>query len=146
MDLQTDVFIELHVPDFDKTFDFYSKLGFEVVWRRNEAEGYMVLRRGRSVLSFYAGTDAVYDQSYFKRFPKDTPRGYGVEIVLFDDDIDRFYQAVEKNISKHIVEKLKLQPWGRKDFRIVDPFGFYIRFVERYDWVNKYPAGSVFTP
>ena len=30
----TDVLIELHVPDFKPVKDFYSQLGFEIVWER----------------------------------------------------------------------------------------------------------------
>ena len=74
----SDVFLELHVPNFDVAETFYRKLGFDVVWRHNAPEGYMVMRRGMSILNFYAGTEKVYDQSYFKRFPRDTTRGYGV--------------------------------------------------------------------
>ena len=133
----TDVFIELHVPDFNIAVEFYRKLGFEVVWRENGPTGYMVMRKGQSILNFYSGTDHVYQQSYFKRFARDTPRGYAVEIVLLSDDIDSYYQEVSKRVDS-IVEPLKLQPWGRKDFRLIDPFGFYIRIGERYDWVDKH--------
>ena len=67
--LSTDVFIELHVPDFQKALDFYHILGFEVVWVNEE---YLVMSRGKSILNFYRGTKEVYNQSYFKNWPKDT--------------------------------------------------------------------------
>lgn len=132
----TDVFIELHVPDFDIAQNFYGKLGFEVVWRRDEPKGYMVMRRGQSVINFYSGTEQVYQQSYFKRFSQTTPRGYAVEIILLSDDVEKYYEEIRHKVDT-IVEPLKLQPWGRKDFRIVDPFGFYLRIGERYDWTDK---------
>jgi predicted lactoylglutathione lyase len=144
--LTSDVFVELHVPDFDKTVQFYSQLGFEVMWRRNEATGYLVMQRGKSIINFYAGTDAVYNQSYFRKFPKDTIRGYAVEIVILVDQIKNLYDVVKKKFPNNIVEELKMQSWGRKDFRMTDPFGFYLRFTERYDWVHKYPKGSIFIP
>ena len=133
---RTDVFLELHVPDFGVACEFYEKLGFEVVWRDDDPKGYMVMRRGESVLNFYAGSEAVYDQTYFRRFAKDTPRGYAVEIILLSDDIEAYYEEISSTVDS-IVEPLKLQPWGRKDFRLVDPFGFYIRIGERYDWIDK---------
>jgi len=143
MDIQTDVFVELHVPDFDTALEFYSALDFELMWRRNEAKGYMVLQRGQSILNFYSGTEAVYDHSFFHKYSKTTPRGYGVEIVILVDDIETLYQKAKKLFPDSIVEELKVQPWGKKDFRLEDPFGFYVRFTERYDWVNKYPKGTV---
>jgi len=133
--LSTDVFIELHVPDFNVAQDFYEKLGFQIVWRDNSAKGYMVMRRGRSILNFYAGSNAVYDQAHFREFPKNTPRGYAVEIILLSDDIENYFAEVSAKIDS-IVEPLKLRRWGKKDFRLVDPFGFYIRIAERYDWLT----------
>jgi catechol 2,3-dioxygenase-like lactoylglutathione lyase family enzyme len=130
--METDVFLELHVPDFEKVIKFYTKLGFKIVWR---SEDYLVIRRGESVLNFYGGSNKVYNQSYFKRFPKKTKRGYAVEIIVPIDDIKKFYKKI-KNFVK-VVEPLKLKKWGRWDFRIEDPFGFYLRFTERYDWLNK---------
>ena len=132
----TDVFIELHVPDFDVAVEFYSKLGFEVVWRQDEKKGYMVMRNGRSVINFFSGNEHVYEQPYFKRFPKDTPRGYAVEIILLTDDVEAYYEEVSSKVDS-IVAPLTLKPWGRKDFRLIDPFGFYIRIGERYDWIDK---------
>lgn len=133
----TDVFIELHVPDFDLAKSFYNKLGFELVWQSNEHKGYLVMRKGNSVLNFYSGTEAVCQQKYFSQFPKETPRGYAVEIILLTDAIESDYEEISSSMPKSIVSPLKLQPWGRKDFRLTDPFGFYIRVGERYDWINK---------
>ncbi len=130
--MKTDVFLELHVPDFKKVIKFYSKLGFQIVWR---SEDYLVMRRGGSVLNFYGGSYKVYEQSYFKKFPKKTKVGYALEIIIPIDDIKNFYRKVKKYIK--VVEPLKLKPWGRWDFRIEDPFGFYLRFTERYDWINE---------
>src|SRR3989344_191799 len=36
MNEKTDVFIELHVPDFQTAIDFYKILGFAVVWISDE--------------------------------------------------------------------------------------------------------------
>lgn len=129
---KTDVILELHVPDFQKVKDFYGKLGFEVVWETPQSKiGYMVIKKDDSILAFYCGTDEVYDHRFFKRYPKSTPRGYGVEVVIYTDSIDEFYKEfIDKLGEKYIVEPLIKQRWGKKDFRIMDPFGFYVRFSE----------------
>jgi uncharacterized glyoxalase superfamily protein PhnB len=135
MALLTDVYIELHVPDFKKAVEFYSRLGFKPRWR---TEDYLVMKRKRSVLNFYGGSERVYRHSYFGHFSKNTKCGYGVEIIIPVDRVERFYLSVRKFAK--IVQPLQLKKWGRRDFRIVDPFGFYLRITERYEWVGKLDA------
>lgn len=134
---QNDILIELHVPDFEKVKEFYDKLGFEVVWERKPEgkKGYLVMKRGNSILCFWPGNEEVWNQSYFKRFPKDSKRGYGVEIVIAAEDIEELYKRT-KSFAK-IVDELQMQPWGLKDFRLEDPFGFYLRFTEPHDIIDS---------
>jgi|JI10StandDraft_1071094.scaffolds.fasta_scaffold86145_5 hypothetical protein len=136
-DLKSDVMIELHVPDFGVAKDFYGSLGYEVVWEKQPQgpDGYMVMRSGASILNFYCGSDDVYDHSYFKKFPKDTPRGYGVEIIIPITDIKSFYTKYTSVFPDSVVSGLSSKH-SHQDFRAIDPFGFYIRFVERYNWVE----------
>lgn len=138
----TDVILELHVPDFIKVKDFYSKLGFKKVWEYppKDLSGYLVMKRENSILAFFCGTNEVYNHPYFKRFPKTTPRGYGVEIVIYisDQPIEKFYNNILKSIGKeYIVEELRNKPWGSKDFRMIDPFGYYLRFGEPENILKK---------
>lgn len=130
---KSEIILELHVHDFEKVKDFYGKLGFKKVWERKpeDKKGYLVMKMGNSILCFFCGNEEVYTHEYFKRFPKSTHRGYGVEIVIFVDDIDNYYDKVRKFAK--IVEEMELRPWGDKDFRIEDPFGFYIRFSSPYN-------------
>src|SRR5207245_11295077 len=75
----TDIYIELHVPDFKRTIEFYSRLGFKLLWR---TEDYLVMKRKRSVVNFYGGSQKVYSHSYFGRFKKTTTCGCGVAIMI----------------------------------------------------------------
>lgn len=134
----TDITIELHVPNFDKVLDFYGKLGFTKVWEypQKGQSGYLVMRRENSILAFFCGNDEVYNHSYFKNFSKTTPRGYGVEIVLYvhNESIGDYYKkTVERIGNEHVAQKLEMQPWGIKDFRVIDPFGYYICIREPDD-------------
>ena len=119
---RTDVLVELHVPDFGPVLEFYSLLGFEEAYRE---ENYLVLRRGDSVLNFYGGSEEVYAHSYFSRFDERTKKGFGVEIVIFEPEVTRLYERVKSTLK--VVTPLKLRPGGRKDLRVEDPFGDYIR-------------------
>jgi predicted enzyme related to lactoylglutathione lyase len=94
---QNNVLIELHVPDFERVKDYYGKLGFQVMreTKPEDKNGYLVLKMEDNILCFWAGNESVYEQSYFKRFPKNTRRGYGVEIVLMVADIEAYYHKIK---------------------------------------------------
>lgn len=136
--------IELHVPDFDKVKEFYSIFNFKTALEHfpNEKEpGYLVLKRksglGDTLLNFYGGDNRVFNQAFFKQFPKETTRGYAVEITIPVSDINLEYEKVKNTIPNAIVRELKEctdvdMSW--KDFRVVDPFGFYVRFTELINW------------
>ncbi len=49
-------------------------------------------------------------------------------------NIEKFYNQVKR--FANVVEPLILEPWGLKDFRVEDPFGFYIRFTEPHSLLN----------
>ncbi len=136
--LVTDIMLELHVPDFAIAKKFYGNLGFKTVWERqpkDPAIRYLVMRKGTSIINFYSGTEKVYDHSFFRRFPITTPRGYAVEIIIPIDGIEDFYKTACLKYKKNIVKPLA-KILSHADFRMTDPFGFYLRFVERYNWVN----------
>ena len=128
---------ELHVPDFEPVKDYYCKLGFEIVWERQPEglKGYLVIKLEDNILCFWNGTEGVDDHPYFKKFPKDTPRGNGVELVMMVADVDKFYEKV-KNFA-NVIEPLRIQPWGLKDFRTTDPFGYYLRFTSKHNILDN---------
>jgi uncharacterized glyoxalase superfamily protein PhnB len=126
-------YVELHVENFEKTQKFYELLEFEVVWSREpeRKKGYLVMRNGDNVLMFWCGNEFVYEQNFFKQYPRETPRGKGVEIVLMFQDVVAYFDRIK--LAVDIVEPLKVRPWGISDFRVVDPEGFYLRLSGAYD-------------
>lgn len=133
--------LELHVPDFEPAKEYYSNLGFQEVWEHEPEgdKGYLVMKMDDTVLCFWPGTEEVFNQPYFKQFPKNTVRGYGVEVVIMVDDIDSYYEAVKDHAN--VVEPLTMQPWGIKDFRAADPFGYYLRFTSKHDILD--PSNAI---
>jgi lactoylglutathione lyase len=131
------IYLELHVPDFAPAKEFYQKLGFSIVWERKPDghKGYVVMKHDGSILCFWAGNEEVYTQSYFKQFPNDTPRGYGVEIVYTVPNIEEYFEKVKTFAT--VSQSLEVRPWGLRDFRIIDPFGYYIRVSEEHDIRDK---------
>jgi predicted lactoylglutathione lyase len=130
---QNNILLELHVDDFEKVKEFYGKLGFKAVWERKpEAKkGYLIIKLDDNILCFWPGNEQVYNQSWFKKFPKDTKRGYGVEIVIMVKDVKKLYEKI-KPFAK-VADELQKQPWGLWDFRIEDPFGYYLRITEYHN-------------
>lgn len=145
--IRNNLIIELHVPDLEIVKDFYSKLGFKISLddKQNEDNlGYLTMTRedglGSTMLNFYGGDERVYGQSFFKQFPPDTKRGYATEVTVPVDDIESLYEIVSQDLKTNIVRELKsLEDHGHvwKDFRLVDPFGFYLRFTELINWGQK---------
>lgn len=138
---QNSTLIELHVPDFEKAKKFYGKLGFRVIWENKPKrfDGYLVMKRGSNIICFWAGNNFAWKHPYFKRFPKETKRGYAAELVIMVEDVKKFYEKAKEFCN--VVEELRVQPWGLADFRIEDPFGFYVRFSEPHDILD--PSNAV---
>jgi hypothetical protein len=142
--ISNNLILELHVPSFKPVREFYKQFGFEELSYDPTSGGgsdlgYMVLIRrdsvGDTMINFYGDKDKVAKHAHFKDFPTDTPRGYAVEITVVVSDVEGLWQAVEPNLAKDIISQpLTVKRWGKKDFRLVDPFGFYVRFTEPVDW------------
>jgi hypothetical protein len=125
--------LELHVPDFEPIKEYYQNIGFKIAWERTpeKFKGYLVLNLQGNIICFWSGNNEIFNQAYFKRFPKDTVRGYGVEIVVMVSNIKEYYEQV-KDLA-NVVEPLIEQPWGLWDFRATDPAGYYLRFTSEHN-------------
>jgi len=129
--------LELHVEDFTPIKEYYGKLGFKVAWERPPEgfKGYLVPNRQGTKIAFWGGNKEIYNQPHFKQFPKTTPRGYGVEIIIMVKDIKTFYHQVKD--FANVKEPLTKQPWGLWDFRATDPAGYYLRFTSEHDVLSN---------
>lgn len=131
--VQNNVFVELHISDFEKAKEFYAKIGFSVAWEQWQEEqiNYLVMQRDQNILCFWGGTESAWQHEYIRRFPKDTKQGYGVELLIMVSGIEELYERI-KTFAK-IVSTLQINPAGRRNFCIEDPFGYYLRFSEPYN-------------
>ncbi len=138
--------IELHVPDFSKAWAFYalfgfSELNYDPTSGGGSDLGYLILKRedalGETHINFYGDKEKVAQHSHFRDFPPNTPRGYAVEITIPVSDVDALWASIKDKLQNdQIAQPLTLKRWGKKDFRVIDPFGFYLRFTELVDWVT----------
>jgi predicted enzyme related to lactoylglutathione lyase len=115
---------EIFPDDMDETADFYERvLGFVVTDDRRTAE-LPYLGMARDGVRLGASSILGPGDSGHRLPPT------GVEIVLEVDDLaaerDRVLGA-----GWPLAQDLTLQPWGRRDFRLLDPSGYYLRVTER---------------
>lgn len=146
--IRNNLVLELHVPDFEPVREFYGMFGFEEQsYDPTDSDptdgttklGYLVLRRpdilGDTMLNFYGGNESVSNHSHFRDFPADTPRGYAVEITVPVSDVKGLWERViSQLVEQTIAQPLTMKRWGKQDFRVIDPHGFYVRFTEMVDW------------
>lgn len=115
---------EVFPAHLETTVSFYvDVLGFEVVGdERGVESGYVSLRRGHVRIGA-ATRPAVPDRE--QRRPP-----VGVELVLEVDDLDADRARVAA-AGWPITEDLTVRPWGLRDFRVLDPDGYYWRITTR---------------
>ncbi|MCL2037706.1 hypothetical protein FWG95_01730 [Candidatus Saccharibacteria bacterium] len=144
--IKNNLVLELHVPSFAPVREFYGKFGFceldyDPTSGGGSDMGYLTISRtdkfGMTMLNFYGDKDKVAKHGHFGDFPPDTPRGYAVEITVPVFAIDELWQKIKDDKEVKISQDLVTKRWGKRDFRVVDPFGFYVRFTELVDWGQK---------
>jgi lactoylglutathione lyase len=114
---------EIFSSDLDATADFYVRvLGFVLARDEREAEQpYLALVRDDVQLGAAAGPEV--DPAH-RRPP------VGVELVIEVDDLTRCHDQVLA-AGWEIDEEVTARPWGLRDFRLLDPSGYYLRVTER---------------
>jgi catechol 2,3-dioxygenase-like lactoylglutathione lyase family enzyme len=117
--------IEIFPNDLGPTVDFYTGvLGFELVRDESAAESaYVALERGEVKLGAAARPDHRPDLDH-RRPPT------GVELVLEVDNLEAELVRVRSR-GWPIEEQLAVRPWGLRDFRLLDPNGYYLRITQR---------------
>ena len=115
---------EIFPADLNATADFYVRvLGCQVVRdERHAGPGYLALQRDAVLVGASRRVDVIDKQG--RRPP------VGVELVLEADDVDEERARVVASgwsLAEDIVER----PWGLRDFRLLDPSGYYLRVTQR---------------
>jgi lactoylglutathione lyase len=116
--------IEIFPADLAATVDFYTRvLGFTLVRdQRDGSPGYVALERGQVRIG------AAY-RDVPERRPERRPPS-GTEIVLEVDDLDAEHARVVV-AGWPIEEDLTDREWGLRDFRVLDPSGYYLRLTSQ---------------
>jgi uncharacterized glyoxalase superfamily protein PhnB len=118
---------ELFVKDTHASADFYTRiLGFQC---DTDAGPYIQARSG-SVHIGICDQANLPESHHFSPQALQGRKGVGTEIVLEVENLDAYYERVTKS-GYAIREALAKRPWGLRDFRLVDPDGYYLRITEK---------------
>ncbi|MGO8036694.1 VOC family protein [Rhizobium leguminosarum] len=118
--------LELFVESPEKSLDFYRRvLGFEV--QGSPSTEYTMLQSGDAVIAI--NSRSVLSTDHPLRIDTGQRAGLAIEIVLKVADVEDAYRAAKE--SGWPLSDLALQPWGLRDFRLVDPDGYYVRVTGR---------------
>jgi len=123
---------ELFVHDVESSVRFYRlTLGLEPpgTW---SPDGYVPLRAGVVTIGVQHLANLPTGH-HFSPSRLAGPRGVGLEIVIEVNDVDLAH-ATAASHAEHCggsVEPLADQPWGLRDFRLIDPDGCYVRITSQ---------------
>ncbi|NNE31957.1 MAG: VOC family protein [Winogradskyella sp.] len=99
---------------------YIEKLGYEELGDE-DYEGYLMFKKDLIEIHFFLFKDLV---------PKEN---YGM-VYIRVDAIDHLYRSyLNNNITIHPNGKLKMQPWGQKEFSILDPDNNLLTFGQHVD-------------
>jgi len=131
---------ELFVKNCRASVDFYTRvLGFST---DSTSDTYAPIRNG-SVQIGIVLQGTLPKTHHFSPQNLQGPKGVGTEIVLEVDNFDAFYQHVLSS-GYPVGEEVALRLWGLRDFRLVDPDGYYLRITEKKP--RAQPAGALAPP
>lgn len=112
------LFLELTASDFAGNIAFFQDVaGFKLV-RKEENFAILQTEHGELLLN---GSNRVRE--------KPANRIAGLEIGLVVADLDLTHAAAVK-FGWRITSGIAKQPWGVRDFRVLSPDGYYLRFTE----------------
>jgi len=114
------------LPMRDKilTKNFYvNQLNFKIL---GEFDDYLIVGKDKIEIHFFG----------FKTL--DPKENYG-QVYIRTDNIDTLYQSLlENNIQIHPNGSLRLQPWGQKEFSLLDPDNNLLTFGQKTKNMNQH--------
>jgi len=75
-------------------------------------------------------------QIYFMRNPRLAAHACDREIMLFVEDVDALY-AEHRRRGIIVMESLRDEPWGLREYSVLDPQGHRLRFAESLELIRS---------
>ena len=119
----------LACTSIEDVITFYvDRLGFEREWVWGDPPEDGGVRRGDV-------------QLYFMRSPQLAEGCSGREVMLFVEDVDALH-AEHVRRGAPVVEPLRDEPWGLREYSVTDPHGHRLRFAESLEIIRARALAS----
>ncbi|MFS0560588.1 VOC family protein [Terribacillus sp. 179-K 1B1 HS] len=115
---------ELFVQKLAASVVFYRCLLGKGCAEHNEKRALFKADGGGSLL--LTDETVLNDDHYFAAMAE-SKKGKGVELILPVVDVEMVYNKFNSLYPNHIESEIRARPWGKLDFRVVDPDGYYVR-------------------
>lgn len=111
--------VEIFPGDVDVTTEFYVRLGFQVMGRKEGPPRYASIRMGAVRIGVCEAE------------PVDPARRAHPVMTEMVIEVDDVHAVRDRIVDRGIVltEDLQEREWGLTDFRVTDPDGYYLRFT-----------------
>jgi lactoylglutathione lyase len=119
--------IELFVDHVERSARFYREIpGFRPA-RDVDETGYLPISAGALTIGLQGHAKLPSDH-HFRPEHFSGPRGVGVEIQIEVDDVDALYALAVATATAlgAGIEPIGDRSWGLRDFRLIDPDGYYL--------------------
>lgn len=118
---------ELSVSNIEKSLEFYTSIGFKVMYERKEDKFYFLQLEENQIMIEQINEN-------WNTGALEYPFGRGINISMSINDIDKYYdEIVKKNIK--LFKEMKVSKYQvndeiyeDKEFLIQDPDGYLLRF------------------
>ncbi|SNZ15659.1 Glyoxalase-like domain-containing protein [Terribacillus aidingensis] len=71
--------------------------------------------------------ESVLNSNHYFNSMRDSAKGKGVELILPVENVDQVFNKLLRIYPAQIESQLADRSWGKRDFRVIDPDGYYVR-------------------
>ena len=115
---------ELFVHKLSASIVFYRCLFGKACAEYNEKRAVFKNEEGATLL---LTDEAVLSKNHYFNAMAESRKGKGVELILPVNNLEAVFSKIHRIYPNHIESEIVSRPWGKLDFRVVDPDGYYVR-------------------
>ncbi|MFP7478415.1 VOC family protein [Terribacillus saccharophilus] len=115
---------ELFVRKLSASIVFYRCLFGKPCAEYNEKRALFKNEDGAALL---LTDESVLGENHYFTAMADSKKGKGVELILPVNNLEAVFNKIHRIYPENIESAIVSRPWGKVDFRVVDPDGYYVR-------------------